>query len=143
MTVPASYTEQELKEYMAATLGEKAAKLLDWTVAEGHYDEAATETAFAYGVDDVAEVSGRENIRRLRAIARRELWRSVMQRTMHLRDSNTETGNDAHSQIYRHATEQFELASAIVVEMDAKAVTLPVPPASGALPNKYIPWGST
>lgn len=78
MAYPAAYTEQSLAEYMHATLGAMATRL-GWTVDDGHYTEAVNEAVAAYGTDDVEGISGRDNLRTLRALARREVWRLVLQ----------------------------------------------------------------
>lgn len=78
MAYPSGYTEQSLAEYMHATLGAMAARL-GWTVDGDHYDEAVNEAVAAYGADDIASITGRENLRKLRALARREVWRAVVQ----------------------------------------------------------------
>ncbi|MFW6182848.1 MAG: hypothetical protein ACOC8X_03555 [Chloroflexota bacterium] len=138
MAIPTGYTEDELAQYMHETLGaDDVARQLDWTPEEGHYDEAVFETLMAYGTDDIESITGLQNIRRLRAIARRELWRLVMQRTVHQRDTNTEGGNDAHSQVHRHAREMFKMA-----DKDVEPAFTAAPPGSGPLTNKYRPWGS-
>ncbi len=78
MAYPAAYTEQSLAEYMHATLGAMATRL-SWTVDDGHYDEAVNEAIAAYGTDDVEGITERDNLRKLRALARREVWRLVVQ----------------------------------------------------------------
>lgn len=78
MAYPASYTEQSLAEYMHATLGAMATRL-GWTVDDGDYTEAVNEAVAAYGTDDISGISGRDNLRKLRALARREVWRLVVQ----------------------------------------------------------------
>lgn len=147
MPIPTVYTELQLAEYMHQVLGDdEVARDLGWSVVEGDYDEAVEETMLALGVDDLAGVTGLANIRLLRAVARRELWRLVMQRTAHKTDTNTEGGNEAHSQIHTHARAMFQIAAAAVVEIEAvvyEVAARPTPPPSGgALRNVYVPWGS-
>lgn len=72
MTVPSSYTPEELATYMHAVLG-KTARVLGWTV-QGSYDEAVNDAAILCGVSDVAAVS---DIEKLRAAARLAVWRAV------------------------------------------------------------------
>ena len=78
MAYPAAYTEQSLAEYMHATLGAMATRL-GWTVDTDSYDEAVNEAVAAYGTDDITGITGRDNLRKLRALARREVWRLVLQ----------------------------------------------------------------
>lgn len=78
MAYPASYTETSLAEYMHATLGAMATRL-GWTVDDGDYTEAVNEAVAAYGTDDISGITGRDELRKLRALARREVWRLVVQ----------------------------------------------------------------
>lgn len=143
MELPSVYDATNLANFMHGVLGEDdAARDLNWSVAQGDYDEPVVETMLAYGVDDLGSVTGLENIRRLRAIARRELWRTVMQRTVYKTDTNTEGGNEAHSQLHRHARQMFEMAGVAVMEAHTAAVRPPAPPAGGPVRNVYVPWGS-
>ncbi len=144
MPTPTSYDEQALADFMHDVLGaDEVARDLNWSVPEGDYDEAVTETMLALGVESLGDVSGLENIRRLRAIARREVWRTVMQRTAHKTDTNTEGGNEAHSQLHTHARRMFEMAAVLVGDAYTDAVRPLPPPAGGALRNVYLPWGSS
>lgn len=115
VTIPTSYDHGALASYMHELLGGDSpsgiARTLDWSPLSD-YDEAVAETAFALDVDDVAEVIGRDEIRFLRAVARRELWRLVMQRTAHLVDASTEGGGQEHSQIWQHAQAMYAEADA-------------------------------
>lgn len=113
MAAPSSYTEQTLAEYMHGVLGnDEMARALSWSVAEGDYGDAVDETLLAYGVDDISEISGRNNIRKLRTLARRELWRLVMQRTagMHDTTAGVEAGGEEFSQIHAHARKMYDIA---------------------------------
>lgn len=78
MALPAGYDELQLASYMHTTLGAMATRL-GWSVAVGDYSEAVNEAVAAYGADDITSITGRENLRKLRALARREAWRSVVQ----------------------------------------------------------------
>ncbi len=109
MAIPASYTETTLKAYMHSTLG-PVASTLGWSVDGSSYDEAADEAIAAYGVDDVTGIMGRDNIRKLRALARREAWRAVMQATTSHYDLNTDGASRNRSQIHAQATEQYAMA---------------------------------
>jgi hypothetical protein len=122
MAIPASYSEATLKAYMHAVLA-AVATTLGWTVDGGHYDEAANEAVAAYGVDDVADVSGRDNIRKLRALARREVWRAVMQATASHYDLNTDGASRDRSQIHAHAAAQYAMADAECEALGADALT--------------------
>jgi hypothetical protein len=106
MAIPGAYSDSTLKAYMHSVLG-AVATTLGWSVAGGHYDEAVNETVAAYGVDDVTTVAGRDNIRHLRALARREVWRAVMQATVSHYDLSTDGAQRSRSQIHTQAKEMF------------------------------------
>jgi hypothetical protein len=109
MSIPASYTETTLATYMHTILGPVAATL-GWSVAAGSYDEPVNEALAAYGVDDIADISGRANITKLRALARREVWRAVMQATASHYDVKADGANRSRSQIHTQAKAAYELA---------------------------------
>jgi hypothetical protein len=80
MSIPTSYTEEELAAYMDTILG-PVADALNWSVAGNDYAEPVNSAILSYGVDDIAEITGRDNIAKLRAIARAEVWRAVVDAT--------------------------------------------------------------
>ena len=75
MAAPTSYDENTLAVYMDTLLG-SLADVLDWTSGSGSFDEAINETLLAYGVDDIADAT---DIRKLRTLARREVWALAVQ----------------------------------------------------------------
>lgn len=77
MALPTSYTETEFKEYLNNQLSASIAGSLGWTVDGGSYDEIVIDVELVLG-QVIADVT---NIRSLRAVGRRELWRTVMQVT--------------------------------------------------------------
>lgn len=111
--VPVAYTRDELALFMLQTIG-PAAKVLEWdTVAS--YDETVNDTLIAYGVDAIAEAT---NIPLLRAYARREVWRAVMDAVAIAYDIRTPDGEQlSRSQMYAHAQEQYDRAAATVATM--------------------------
>jgi hypothetical protein len=87
MAAPTSYTEADLKAYMHS-LANKAGMNLGWSVANGNYDEPVNEVELVFdaAIDEIT------NMLALRAVARRELWRSVMAATTHLATSQSGIG---------------------------------------------------
>ena len=77
MAIPTGYTEETLSAYRSSQAG-AVADLLGWTVDGGSYAEPINDTLLAYGTDDLTTISGSTNIRKLRAMARRELWRAAV-----------------------------------------------------------------
>lgn len=109
MALPASYTEAELAAYMHSVLG-SVATALGWSVAGESYVEPVNETLAAYGVDDIAAISGRANIVKLRALARREVWRAVVAQSAAHYDVTADGASLTRSQIQAQAREQLRLA---------------------------------
>lgn len=66
MAVPTSYTEQELKAFMLAALGQ-VSSYLSWDADSAQLDEAVNDVALACGVDDVADET---DVRKLRLLGR-------------------------------------------------------------------------
>lgn len=113
MAIVTSYTEDALKVYLAAVLGDTAT-YLKWTVADGDYDEVVNEALYSYGADAIGDISGRANIRKLRMIARRELWRAVMaaaSRKHSITSSSPGGGSTNEGMVFDHAKEMFEMES--------------------------------
>lgn len=111
MTTPTSYTEATLAAYMHATLGD-VASALGWASGTASYGEAVNETALAYGVDDITTITGRENIARLRALARAESWRQVMAYTAGDFDFSADGASYNRSQVHAQAKAALQLAEA-------------------------------
>lgn len=77
MAVPTVYTEAELKAYVHGELG-PVAEALTWTVAGGSYDEVVNDALLAYGNTDISEITGAENVEKLRRFAMLVAWRRVL-----------------------------------------------------------------
>lgn len=117
MPAPSTYTEESLSAYMDSILG-AVADVLSWSVAGGDYAEAVNETLLAYGVDDIALVTGRENIKRLRALARREVWRAVVNVTAGDYDFEADGGKYSRSEINKMAMQNLIRAESEAAEYD-------------------------
>lgn len=109
MAAPTTYTELTFKQYLHTALG-AVAEVLGWTVADGAYNEIVNETLLAYGVDSIASVSGRDNIRKLRALGRVELWRAVVSETATDFDYKADGGDYKRSQAHQQAKAALEAA---------------------------------
>lgn len=78
----AYHTEVELGLYMISQLGETG-ETLGWTSRDMVVSEAVTDALFDYGETDVEAITGTSNLRKLRALARRAIWRAVVHETTH------------------------------------------------------------
>ena len=86
------------------------AGVLGWTVADGKYNEIVNETLLTYGVDAITEVSGRDNLRKLRTLGRVEAWRAVVRETATDFDFKADGGDYKRSQIHAQAKAALEAA---------------------------------
>lgn len=123
MAAPTAYaTEDEFATYLHGVLGDDdVARQLGWSVTGGDYGEAIDEALLRLGADAITEFSGRQEMRKLRAVGRRELWRLVAQRTAGNHDSETEGGTTSYSQVHKQAVTMFKIADAEMVEVLAAA----------------------
>jgi len=123
MAIPASYTETTIKYYLHDMLG-AVATMLGWSPDGADYDEAVDEAIASYGVDDISAITGRDNVRKLRALARREVWRAVMQATTGHYDVTTDGASRNRSQMHVQAREQFDLADAACMSYGEDGYTI-------------------
>lgn len=108
MAAPSSYTEATLADYMHTALGAVASAMAYTSPAS--YSEAVNEALLGYGVDDIATISGRENIRKLRALARVQAWKQVIADVTGDYDFSADGGQYSRSQVHKMALEALALA---------------------------------
>lgn len=77
MAVPTSYTDLTFAAYLATQV-EQVAGPLGWDVGSVQVLEAVNDALLDLGVSDIASVT---DIRGLRALGRRAIWRAVVQAT--------------------------------------------------------------
>jgi hypothetical protein len=125
MAAPSSYTETTLAEFMQSIL-QDVATTMGWTAAPDDYQEAINETLLMMGVDSIAAVSGRENIKKLRVYARVEVWRQVMAATSGDYDFSADGGSYKRSQVHEQAKANYALAlqDAMAYGLDGYQVTI-------------------
>lgn len=108
MSIPVYATREELSLYMADVVGAGISGTLGWTAPDS-YDEAVISTLIAYG--NVTNVSEAIDIPKLRAVARMEVWRAVMEQTAGFYDITMPDGIRAvRSGIFTQATAAFKQA---------------------------------
>lgn len=113
MPIATSYTEDELKAYMHSVLGSSITDVFSFSVAGGSYNEAVNETLYQMEVDTIASISGREAVRKLRVVARMELWRAVAAYTSdHAVAVNVPNGSYSGKSIHERAMAEFDKAKA-------------------------------
>lgn len=81
MAVPSSYTELTLAGFMHKTI-EDLTKSLGFNEPTagllGPYEEAVNQTLIDYGTATISTITGLENIAKLRAIAKVQVWHLVL-----------------------------------------------------------------
>lgn len=115
MASPSSYTEETLATFAHSIMG-AVADVLGWTVAAGDYDEVVNEALLAYGTDDITTISGVDNIRKLRVLLRREVWRRATEETA--ADYRISTGGETldRQQMHEHIKAMYEQAETDAAE---------------------------
>jgi len=112
MTLPASYTEKSLAEYMHTLLG-KTARALDLHPGPndaGDYAESVNDALLAYGTDDIATVSGLASLLKMRILARVAAWQYVVNNFAALYDFSADGGRYNRSQLFEQSKKALELA---------------------------------
>lgn len=117
MAAPTSYSEATLAAFLLAELG-NVAVALGWT-AQPNVQPAIDEALLAYGVDEIADVTGRDNIRKLRAFARVEAWKLATNSLAGDYDFKADGGDYKRSQLHDQAVKALERAQDDAAEFDA------------------------
>lgn len=109
MTLPTAYTEATFATYLHAVAGD-VASVLGYTIAGGDYAEIINEALFMYGVDDIANVSGLENLRKLRVFGRMALWRQALNDASTRFDFAADGGDYKRSQLHEMLLKALDAA---------------------------------
>jgi hypothetical protein len=117
MAYPSSYSEATLKGYMHDVLSDTAT-VLGWATAT-NYGEAVNEAVAAYGADDITTITGRENLYKLRALARREVWRAACGALAAKFDFSADGHSLKRSDLYAHAKEELARAETDALPYDS------------------------
>lgn len=116
MTIPTSYTEKTLAEYMHVSLG-KTAKVLDLHFdpnGPGDYAEAVNDTLLAYGAEEINTITGLEAIKKLRILAVASAWQYVVNNFVALYDFSADGGSYKRNQLFESAKKMLEAAAGVV-----------------------------
>lgn len=117
MPLPTVYTEESLAAFMHASLS-TTADVLGWSVAAGNYDEIVNDTLLALDADDLSALTGRENLLKVRAFARRALWSAVVAATAGEIDFKADGGEYDRAAIHEHALANLATAERDCVPYD-------------------------
>lgn len=112
MAIPASYTEKTLAEFMYASLGKVASVLTVRLSPDGPGDlaEPVNDALLEYGTQTIGDITGVDNLRKLRAAARVAIWKYVVANFAALYDFSADGASYDRSQMFKHATEALTLA---------------------------------
>lgn len=122
MPAPASYTEAQLAVYMLAELGDVGADLglstdTSGSLLYGDLTEPVNDVLLDYGTDDIASISGTENIRGLRALGAVHAWRLAQKRAAARYDVADGTQNLKRSQVFGAINKQLAAAESIAAAL--------------------------
>lgn len=131
MAAPTSYTEETFKAYLADQLTSVVGSGLNWTVDGGNYDEIVNECELVLEL----AIADATNIRALRAVGRRELWRTVMQAT-----SNKATAHSGMNGSVTYGKNIFDRAQELFKAASEEVEKLLVDTASS---KSFQGWAST
>ena len=112
MPVVISLTESDVKEYMEAVLGDTAQKL-GWSVGEDDFDEPTNEVLYSLGESSFSYVTSQGEVKKVRSVARVEVWRAAMYYTVHETSFSAGapgTGQTSRAEVHRHCKAMFELS---------------------------------
>ena len=110
MAAPTSYTEENLALFMRDGVLKDLSGVLGWTLVPDDYQEAINEALLMMEVDSISKVSGRGNIRKLRAAARITAWQQVVSATAGDHDWSADSGRYNQSQVNEMARKNLEQA---------------------------------
>lgn len=106
-TVPTSYTDQTLAEYMHGLLAEMAAAL-GWSVDNGDYDDPILDCLIEYG--NVSYVADCTDIKKLRCLARVAVWDKVVAATSGDFNFSADGASYSREQVHNHAVARLAAA---------------------------------
>jgi hypothetical protein len=108
MPVPTQYTEVQLRNYLVAVLAD-VGTALGWDSGSVQVVEATNDALLEAGASDISIVT---DIRGLRALGRRAIWRAVVQATAGNYSFSTYEQRFDRQQVNEQAHKALELAEA-------------------------------
>lgn len=117
MPPPTTYSEAILADYLASALGDLA-DVLGWTAGSPQVQEAVTDALLEMGVTAIALVATPLQIRGLRALGRRAIWRAAVQATSAKYDFGDSDARFTRSQMHSQALESLKMAETDCLRWD-------------------------
>lgn len=115
MPVPTQYSEATFTEYQVSVLGSLASQL-GWDNGSPQVQEAMADALLEFGQTSIAAITEPVDMRRLRALGRRAIWRAAVQATAGKYDFRDSDASFNRSQINAQAREMLKLAEADALE---------------------------
>jgi hypothetical protein len=115
MPIPTQYGEATFADYLVSVLGE-VASLLSWDAGSAQVQEAVADALLEAGESSIATITELVDVRRLRALGRRAIWRAVVQATAGKYDFRDSDASFTRSQIHSQAKDALALAETDALE---------------------------
>lgn len=109
MPLPTQYSEAVFADYLASVLDE-VGSVLGWDAGSVQVIEAVNDALLDLGVTDIALATTARQIRGLRALGRRAIWRGVVQAVAAKYDFSDSDAKFTRSQIQAMALEALKQA---------------------------------
>lgn len=111
MAAPTTYTETTLAGYMKSELGEMAGTLGLDTVPDD-FEEAVNSALLSYGGTEIADITGVENIQKLRAFARVQAWKLASAYASARYAKSADGSSLSRDQLFAHCQRMLDRAEA-------------------------------
>lgn len=115
MPPPTAYSESIFADYLAGRLADLG-PVLGWDAGSEAVIEAVNDALLEYGTTDISLVTGAANIKALRALGRRAIWRAVVQAVAGNYDFADSDAKFTRSQVQAMALEALKRAEADCAE---------------------------
>lgn len=109
MPAPTQYSEAIFADYLYGVIGE-AATMLGWTAGSFQVQEAVADTLLDLNLSSIALAVTPFQLRGLRTLGRRAIWRAVVHATAWKFDFSDADARFSRSQIHAQALENLALA---------------------------------
>jgi len=113
MALPSSYTEPTFAQYLHAQLSRVAAEL-GWSdgsgVDAGSYSEVINDTLLACGIDDIGQMTTRDELRKLRVVGRYYAWRAAVESLVTEHDLAADGASLSRSAVFNQARQMLNRA---------------------------------
>jgi hypothetical protein len=124
MPAPTTYSESQFGTYLVSVLHE-VAPIIGWDPGSPQVQEAIADALLDLNVADIATVTTPRQIRGLRALGRRAIWKAVVQAVSSKYDFSDSDAKFTRSQIQAMALESLKLAERDCLAFDPNyAVTI-------------------